>query len=330
MKHAVLKKGWEWLRLLGTAFLALAIFNYPRTWWQELICATALWWTGLLFVAVCFDIARFRAISWSWARVAVVALQVLCIARTGQMVMPYLYARQKSYPHLVYSAPERFLFVDISERSGNAHAEALNAFVDVEGPSMIILTRYVDAPILAPVAEKFSYRFVSLPSKDRVVEVLSKLQPREPIRLDYGYAALPGVAGEFLTRDGYPLEIGAFDLLPPWKQEDFLRSRLTSRRLASVLKYTSKPRVVFGAFRTSRTSQIVDMYPDQLRLRELSFDSGVSIVPQLLKESLSFERSQHVFTARNIVVSRVVESQADDGGFSAVLFDARIPREPTP
>jgi hypothetical protein len=72
------------------------------------------------------------------------------------------------------------------------------------------------------------------------------------------------------------------------------------------------------------------MYPDQLRLRELSFDSGISIVPQLLKESLSFERSQHVFTSRNIVMSRVVESQADDGGFSAVLFDARIPREPTP
>lgn len=330
MNHALLKKGWEWLRVLVTAFLALAIFNYPRTWWQELICATALGWSGLLVVAVCFDIAHFRAILSSWARVALVALQVLCIARTGQMVMPYLYAQQKSYPRLVYSAPERFLFIDISERSGIAHAEALKSFIDVEDPSMIIITRYADAPILAPVAERFPSRFVSSPSKNRVVEVLAKLKPRGRIRLDYGYAALPAVAGEFLSRDGVPFVIGAFDLLPPWRQEDFLRSRLTSRRIASALKYTSKPRIVFGSFRTSRTSQIVDMYPSQLRLRELFFDSGISIVPELLKESLSFEKSQHVFTARNIVVSRVIESRAEDGGFAAVLFDARVPREPTP
>ena len=90
----------------------------------------------------------------------------------------------------------------------------------------------------------------------------------------------------------------------------------------------TKPRIVFGAFRTSRTSQVVDMYPDQLRLRELSFDSGISIVPELVRESFNFEKSQRVFTARNIIVSRVVQSKADDEGFSAVLFDARIPREP--
>ena len=330
MNHACLKKWWERLRLLVTAFLAIAVFNYPRTWWQEIICATSLVWCGILFVAVCFDLARFRSISWNGTRFALIALQVLCVARTGKVVMPYLYARQKTYSHLVYSASERFLFIDISERSGSARSEALKAFVDVEDPSMIIVTRYVDVPILASITERYPSSVVSLPSKDRVVEVLSKLQTREPIRLDYGYAALPAVSGEFLTRDGIPFMIGAFDLLPPWRQEDFLRSRLTSRRLASVLKYTSKPRLVFGVFRTSRISQIVDMYPDQLRMRELSFDSGVSIVPELLKESLSFKKSQHVFTARNIVVSRVVRSQGDDGGFSAVLFDARIPRESTP
>jgi hypothetical protein len=134
--------------------------------------------------------------------------------------------------------------------------------------------------------------------------------------------------GGFLTREGHPVIIGAFDLLPPWKQEDFLRSRLTSRRLASLLKYETTPRIVLGAFRTSATSQVVNMYPDQLRLRALSFDSGISIVPDLMRQSVNIEKGQHVFTARNIMVSRVVESKADDGGFSAVLFDARIPRDP--
>lgn len=328
MNHAFLNKIVVWLRLLVTAFVTLAIFNYPRTWWQEVLCATSLVWSGFFFVLLCVDIARARKISWTLSRLVVVALQVLCVARTGQIVMPYIYAKQKSYPNLAYSSPVRFLFIDISERSGNAHAAALQAFVDVEDPAMIILTRYADTPILAAVAERFPSRFVSLPLNNRVVEVISKLQPQHPARVDYGYAALPAVAGEFRTVEGTPVVVGAFDLLPPREQDDFLRSRLTSRRLASFLKYMTKPRIVFGAFRTSRTSQVVDMYPDQLRLRELSFDSGISIVPELVRESFNFEKSQRVFTARNIIVSRVVQSKADDEGFSAVLFDARIPREP--
>lgn len=328
MNRAFLNNISVWLRLLVTAFLTLAIFNYPRTWWQEILCATSVVWCGFFLVLLCVDIARARRGSWTFARVVIVALQALCVARTGQIITPYLYAKQKSYPNLVYSDPVRLLFIDISERSGNAHAAALQAFVDVEDPSMIILTRYADTPILAAVAERFPSRYVSLSSHDRVVEVLSKLQPLEPARLDYGYAAVPAIAGEFQTVEGTPFVVGAFDLLPPLEQEDFLRSRLTSRRLASFLKYMTKPRMVFGAFRTSRTSQVVDMYPGQLRLRELSFDSGISILPELVRESLDFGKSTRVFTARNIVVSRVVQSNADDGGFSAVLFDARIPRDP--
>ena len=328
MNRAFLEKIWLWLRLLFTAVATLAILNYPRTWWQEVICATCLLWSGAFLVALCFDVVRFRKISWSASRFMIVALQVVCVARTGQIVMPYLYAKQKAYTNLAYSSPVRFLFLDISERSGNAHADALKAFINVEDPSIIVLTRYADTPILADLSERYPARFLSQPSGDRVVEILSKLQAKEPIRLDYGYGALPAVVGEFRTNEGYPVVIGSFDLLPPWKQEDFLRSRLTSRRLASLFKYESKPRIVFGAFRTSTTSQIVDMYPDQLRLRELSFDSGISILRDLVKRSFNLEKGQHVFTARSIVVSRIVESRADDGGFSAVSFDARIPREP--
>jgi len=327
MNHALLKKIWVWLRLLVTVVVTLAILNYPRTWWQEVICATCLLWSGGFVIALCFDLARLRSISWTVSRLLIVALQALCVARTGQIVMPYLYSKQKGYPNVPYSSSVRFLFLDISERSGNAHADALKAFVDVEEPSMIVVTRYADAPILAAVSERYPARFLSQPSGDRVVEILSKLQPKEPIRLDYGYAALSAVVGEFLTSEGYPVIIGSFDLLPPWKQEDFLRSRLTSRRLASLLKYESRPRIVFGAFRTSTTSQIVDMYPDQLRLRGLSFNSGISILPDLVRQSFNLEKGQHVFTARNIVVSRIVKSKADDGGFSAVSFDARIPGE---
>jgi hypothetical protein len=241
--------------------------------------------------------------------------------------MPYLYAKRKPYPQLVYSSPARFLFIDISARKGNVHADALAAFIQVEDPSVVILTRYADTSILEGVADRFPYRVFSGSAETRVVEIFSKLKIQEPVRRDYGYAALPAVAGEFLTPEGNPLVIGAFDALPPYNQEDFVRSRLTSRRLASFFKYATKPQIVLGAFRTSVTSQIVSMYPSQLGLRALSFDSGISIIPDLLRQSFTFDTALHVFTARRIEISRVIESRADDGGFSAILFDARIPRE---
>ena len=325
MKSVLVEKSWLWIRLLVTSAATLALFNYPRTWWQEVICASSSQWSVVFLIALCLDLVRFQKISWSFLRAILVALQILCITRTGQIVMPYLYAKQKSYPQLLYSDPTRFLFIDISERTGNAQADALNAFIHVEDPSMEILTRYTDTPKLAAVADRFPHRFISRTSDSRVVEIFSKLKVREPIRLDAGYAALPAVMSEFLTSEGYPFMVGAFDLLPPYNQEDFLRSRLTSRRVASYLKYSTKPRMVFGAFRTSVTSQIVDMYAGQLHLRALSFDSGISIVPDIMRQSGNFDKVPHVFTARRIQISRIIESKADDDGFSAVLFDARIP-----
>lgn len=280
-----------------------------------------------MLLSICVAMVRIRRISWTVSRIILVTLQAVCVARTGQIVIPFLYAKPKTYPHLVYSSPIRFLFIDISERTGNAHRDALKAFVDVEDPSLIVVTRFADSPIFNAVSDRFPARYLSHTSNGRVVEILSKLEPLGSTRLDYGYAALPAVEGEFLTTEGIPFFLGAFDLLPPYTQQDFLRSRLTSRRLASFLKFENTPRLVFGAFRTSVTSQIVDMYPGQLRLRALSFNSGISIVPDLVRQSVRFDKALHVFTARRIDVSRVVQSQADDGGFSSVLFDARIPKE---
>jgi hypothetical protein len=96
--------------------------------------------------------------------------------------------------------------------------------------------------------------------------------------------------------------------------------------MASSLKYATKPRIVFGAFRTPVTSQIVEMYSAQLHLRSLFFNQGISVLPEILKSSLDLRYNLNIFTARNIVISRLIESYADDDGFSAVLFDARIPR----
>jgi hypothetical protein len=326
MQRAFLQTCWLYLRVVVTALLTLAIFNFPRTWWQEMICATSLIWSSIFLVLVLLDLVRFRWIRWSLPRSLLVILQIACVVRTVQMVWPYMYATPKVYTKVSYTDPVRFLFVDISARQGNAHADALKAFIDIEVPSLIVLTRFADTPLLSSVADRYPYKLTSTVENARAVEILSTFPLSDSPRRDYGYAALPAVLGEFHVQEDASLLVGALDALPPYRQDDFMRSRLTARRMASSLKYATKPRIVFGAFRTPVTSQIVEMYSAQLHLRSLFFNQGISVLPEILKSSLDLRYNLNIFTARNIVISRLIESYADDDGFSAVLFDARIPR----
>ncbi len=327
MKRASLETCWLYLRLVVTSLLTLAIFNFPRTWWQEMICATSLIWSSIFLVLLLLDLVRFRRISWSLTRSLLVILQIACVVRTVKMVWPYLYATPKVYAKLSYTDPVRFLFVDISSHQGNVHADALKAFIDIEAPAFIILNRFGEVPILSSVADRYPYKLISTVENARAVEILSTFPFSEPPRREYGYAALPAVLGEFRVQDDVSVLVGAFDALAPHNQGDFIRSRLTARRMASSLKYASKPRIVFGAFRTPVTSQIVEMYSAQLHLRSLFFNQGIVALPEILKSSIGLEHNLNIFTARNIAVSRIIESHADDDGFSAVLFDARVPRE---
>jgi hypothetical protein len=327
MQRAFLQTSWLYLRLVVTSLLTLAIFNFPRTWWQEMICATSPIWSSIFLVLVLLDLIRFRRIPWSLTRSLLVVLQIACVMRTVHMVRPYLYAAPKVYTKLSYTDPVRFLFVDISSRQGNAHADALKSFIDIEIPSLIVLTRFADTPILSSISDRYPYKLVSTIENVRAVEILSTFPLSEPPRREYGYAALPAVLGEFRVQDDASLLVGAFDAFPPYNQGDFIRSRLTARRMASSLKYETKPRIVFGAFRTPVTSQIVEMYSAQLHLRSLFFNQGIAALPEIFKSSIGLEHNLNIFTARNIVVSRIIESHADDDGFSAVLFDARVPRE---
>ncbi len=327
MKRAFFKHCWLSLRVGLTALATLAVFNFPRTWWQEIICATAVIWSSVFLVAILVDLIRFRRIAWSFTRSLLIILQLACMARTAQMVWPYLSSTPKVYDKLSYAELVRFLFVDISDREGTTHGDALMALIDIEAPSIVVLTRFAAAPILTPFLERYPYRLISTVENERTVELFSKFPVKQTSRREYGYSALPAILGELRVQEDATLLVGAFDALPPYEQRDFIRSRLTARRMASSLKFATKPRIVLGAFRTPVTSQIVEMYSAQLHLRSLFFNQGISALPQILKSSVSFEHNLNIFTARNILISRVIESHADDDGFSAVLFDGRIPLE---
>ena len=303
----------------------LALFNYPRTWVQELISESALVWGPLCAVGMIVQLFRFPTAKFSLFSVTLFTLQLMCVVRTVHIVVPYLYAAPKAYPPIPYAEPIRFLMIDISEQTRSAHPEAVDAIIDRENPSVVIILRYADVPVLSKSSERYPSRVSASLESDRTVEIFSKLSFRPPLRTEFGYGALPAVFGVLETGDGAHLQVGAIDLLPAYSQDAFVKSRLTSRRLASSLKYSTEPRMVVGAFRASITSQIVDMYVDQLRLRSVFFDSGISKLWELFTQSVLFQHNLNVFMARNIQISDVVEMHGSNDAFSAILFDARIP-----
>ena len=312
--------------LLIVICLTLAFFNYPRSWWQELIAATAPLWTPFLLVGIYVQLRGFTRAAFSLIGIALFSLQVLCVVKVARNLAPYLYSPQKTYASVEYSSPMRFLFLDVSARGQERSQSSITGLIDTKDPDIIIVARDSEKAVSSQAYARYPFVLASSADSKRKVEIFSKTSLSPPLKTDYGFGALPAVFGVFQTSDGAPFQLGGFDLLPSSSQENFNESRLTSRRLASALKFSSEPRIAVGAFRTSVTSQIVEMYVGPLKLRSVFFNSGFARCLRLIRASFPFDRNLNVFAARKIEVTELKDILSDDGSYAAILFTARIPR----
>jgi len=314
-------------QLIVVALATFALYNYPRAWWQELICDTALVWVPIFVVGACVQLRRLIRDTLSVFTLVLVILQALCVAKVVEMARPYVYAPSKTYPKLTYSSSTRFAFIDINALGERSSLKA-RALVEREDPDVVIFARFTEAPLADVLRARYPYVLASSVASDRTVEIVSKAPIRSAVRTEYGYGALPGVFGNFQTPDGVPFQLAAFDLIVSSTQDSFNKSRITARRLASALKYSTEPRIVVGAFRASVTSQLVDMYVDQLKLRSIFFNAGLSQLWRCLVGSLALSRNLNVFTAKNIELESVRELHDESDEFAAILFTVQVPRVP--
>lgn len=314
-------------QLVIVSVATFALYNYPRSWWQELICETALVWIPIFVVGACIQLTRLIRRTFAVLTLVLVILQALCVAKVVEMARPYVYAPAKSYPKLSYSPSTRFAFIDVVAYGEKSSLKA-RALVEREDPDVVILARFTEAPLADVLRARYPHVLASSATSERTVEILSKAPIRAAVRNEYGYGSLPGVLGDFQTSDGTPFQLAAFDLIVSSTQDSFNKSRITARRLASALKYSTEPRIVVGAFRASVTSQLVDMYVDQLKLRSIFFNSGFSRLWRCIVESLELSRNLNVFTAKNIELESEREVRAEADGFMAILFTVRVPRVP--
>ena len=73
-------------------------------------------------------------------------------------------------------------------------------------------------------------------------------------------------------------------LLPALSRQSLESSRITSRRLASIMRSSSAPRIVFAQFNTTPFSQVRSIYSDQVKLLSLDYGSH-SLGPLLIYRS---------------------------------------------
>jgi len=314
----------SWLVLVIVA--SFALFNYPRSWWQELISQTSPWWSLLFIGTLCTQLRQAARVRFSYTGVILVVLQGLCIVKVVRVLGPYAYAPPKTYVSLEYSAPTRFILVNLKEGAPQVAVQELNSMIATEAPDVLIETKNVETPPMDNLRGRYPFILESSGSSGRMVAIYSNFPYESPYRTDYGYGALPAILGRFKVGEGTYFQLGAFGLLPSDSQDSFNMSRLTSRRLASALKFSSEPRIVAGSFRAPVTSQIVDMYVDQLKLRSVFFDAGLFGALKLLGRSIGFGPHLNIFTARNIQVRDVREVPSKSPDLTAILFAARIPR----
>lgn len=314
-------------QLIVISLATFALYNYPRSWWQELICETGLVWIPIFVVGACVQLSRVVRGSLSVLGLVIVILQALCVAKVVGMTLPYVYGPARSYPKLSYSSSTRFAFIDIIALGERSSLKS-RALVEREDPDVVIFARFTEAPLADVLRVRYPHVLASSATSERTVEILSKAPIRAAVRSEYGYGSLPGVLGNFQTSDGVPFQLAAFDLIVSGTQDAFNKSRITSRRLASALKYSTEPRIVVGAFRASVTSQLVDMYVDQLKLRSIFFNSGLSRLWRCVVDSLALSSNLNVFTAKNIQLESEREIRVEADGFAAILFTVRVPRVP--
>ena len=301
--------------------LTLCVFNYPRIWWQEAINSLALLWGPLLLISIGIEIRGMFRRRVTVYRSISLALQVACCFSVISIVIPYITYSKNNGRDLGYSAPISILLVDDSARGLTTTEGAPLPTSDI----VVIVGSMQGHTVHVENDGELPYAVQSASEREPKVEIRSRFPFNDTAKRDVGYKALPAVFGTFAVSEGTFLEIGAFDLKPSLSQEDFVASRLTSRRIATLLRFSTTPRMVLGAFHAPITSQIVDMYPDQVRLKSVLFNQGISGLWRRIKEVFSWGSALNAFVAKNIILERVTEYEYERDGWRGISFVARVP-----
>lgn len=286
----------------GGFIAALCVANRPRFWWQEVFCSAALYWLPLALLSMLYLV---RLVLVSWPSRSLLVLGAICcyayvVIHTVVILAPYLFYER--WPQLSSSPPLKELSgVWIECLSDPRSAGEIEQLIERNDPTIVFLGGNSTADVVSTdTMKRYPHMARTSSTGQGSILLLSKIPFGLPVADDLGIEAFPGGVFVLEPEGEAPVEIGVMSMEPSTSQDVFERNRITSRRLASLMRNSHAPRLVVAQFNTTPFSQQMAIYPEQARLRSLMFGTGLG---EFLGTSSPFVAAptSNVFVSRNFV-----------------------------
>ncbi len=267
----------------------LALANRARFWWQELIVNHALWLLVSSVAAVSYLCLRSRpGIAYRCVQAVSLMLLVYHVVFVGHLLLPYVTGALRQVD-------------DDRERVSLAYIQRFSSLPDLLefsirfNPHILIAQ---DFPIskVAAVKERFPHIRVASGDNIRGILIASTFSVSDDIATNLGVGAYPGMVVRIQVNQTFAPLLGVLALKPSRNQESLERNRITSRRLASVMRNGVGPRMALLDLSTTPWSQFSYIFQEQTDMKSMLEHLG-------WREYIAIGRPYGIKTLHNIFAS---------------------------
>jgi hypothetical protein len=185
-------------------------------------------------------------------------------------------------------------------------------------PTLVVFSGYLSEGL-----DDYAHRAVTASLENGGIRILSQI-PIASQQIDQlGLESFPGGVFTLQPPSGPAIEVGVMALKPSMSQEIFERNRITARRLSSLMRNSSAPRLVAAEFATTPFSSFVSVYSEQAKLRSLMFGQGL-LKTFNLESPLALSNDSNVFVSRDlepVVFERII---LPGRARSVLYFEVRV------
>jgi hypothetical protein len=316
------------LRWLWTPFLCFILFcqlNHGRFWWQELVCSFTLYWAPVVGVGLVVTLYRYKRNRRGLPLLLVMStlhLSVLFIVVS--LARPHVYFGK--WPSMVGKHVSQVGVLVAPFFDSETASARLDVLIHEYQPDVVVMMSNGNAVQRTKESRMFPFVQEHTAQRGGGIAILSKFPFRETKRDGVGFGALPAMYEQLSLPDGSTLEFGALLLSPITNQSAFEDNKVTARRIVTLVRNSSRHRIVVGSFFGSPFSKIVSLYTRQGRLRSVMFGRGFRNTWDVQNPFLKLP-ADHAFVSRYIEVQDVrlldVPTAHHRGIFFRAIFEPR-------
>lgn len=311
---------------LFLSIFTYAFFTYPRVWWQDVVHGWSVAMVPALVFGLMMSVRTLRRRGYQFSVAFIAMMELACLVRIGWVIRPYIWHTTEMETRLPHVRTERFLLLDLADGSPDA-SQIAKALAEPR-PTVVVVLAAQRGDALSLEWAQYPHKISSDVAYEGRVDLRSSFPVTGPTVTDFGIEAYPALMSRIRVSPEVELEIAAFDLQVPRARLDFERSRVSARRVASAVRYSTYPRMVFGGFRMPPTAPPTTMYVEYLRLKSVFFTRGLTGLWEVTRRLFDFSSNINVFTAQSIKISDVKEWTVSRDGFRGLAFTAALPASP--